>query len=101
MSDAAIIAVGSEMLGTTRLDTNSLRSTAALEDFVVSLVRKSIVGDRLDDLANDAMKRELARRFFESNRREAEARRGDMTDEEVEAEVDRAVHDYRSEQRSR
>ncbi|MDT5283386.1 MAG: hypothetical protein QOJ20_4581 [Mycobacterium sp.] len=57
-------------------------------------------GRTVDDLANDAMKRELARRFFERNRREAEARRGDMTDEEVEAEVDRAVHDYRG-QRSR
>jgi predicted transcriptional regulator len=58
-------------------------------------------GRTVDDLANDAMKCELARRFFELNRREAEARRGDMTDEEVEAEVDRTVHDYRSEQRRR
>lgn len=51
--------------------------------------------------ANDAMKRELARRFFERNRREAEARRGNMTDDEVEIEVDKAVHDWRAEQRSR
>jgi len=48
---AAIIAVGSEMLGPTRLDTNSLKITAALEDFGIEVVRKTIVGDRLDDLA--------------------------------------------------
>jgi hypothetical protein len=58
-------------------------------------------GVTVDELANDAMKREFARRFFERNRREAEGRRGSMTDEEVEAEVDKAVHDYRAEQRSR
>jgi hypothetical protein len=58
-------------------------------------------GKTVDELANDAMKRELARRFFERNRREAEVRRGNMTDEAVAAEVDKAVHDYRAEQRSR
>ncbi|HVE73165.1 MAG TPA: CinA family nicotinamide mononucleotide deamidase-related protein [Thermoanaerobaculia bacterium] len=47
---AAIIAVGSEMLGPTRVDTNSLKITAALESFGIPLVRKSIVGDRLEDL---------------------------------------------------
>jgi nicotinamide-nucleotide amidase len=50
MGTAAIIAVGSEMLGPTRLDTNSLKTTAALEEFGVDVVRKSIVGDRLADL---------------------------------------------------
>ena len=50
---AAIIAVGSEMLGPTRLDTNSLKVTGALEDFGVAVVRKSIVGDQLDDLASE------------------------------------------------
>lgn len=48
---ASIVAVGSEMLGTTRLDTNSLKITSALESHGVALVRKSVVGDRLDDLA--------------------------------------------------
>jgi nicotinamide-nucleotide amidase len=48
---AAIIAVGSEMLGPSRVDTNSLKITAALEDFGIPVVRKSIVGDQLDDLA--------------------------------------------------
>ena len=53
MPSAAIIAVGSEMLGPTRLDTNSLKLTAALEAFAVSVVRKSIVGDILADLADE------------------------------------------------
>jgi nicotinamide-nucleotide amidase len=50
MSSAAIIAVGSEMLGPVRVDTNSLKITAALEAFGVPVVRKSIVGDALADL---------------------------------------------------
>src|SRR6185436_20644797 len=50
---AAIIAVGSEMLGPSRVDTNSLKITAALEDFGIPVVRKSIVGDRLDDVATE------------------------------------------------
>jgi hypothetical protein len=58
-------------------------------------------GTTADLLAEDVMKRELARRFFERNRREAALRRGNMTDAEVEAEVDTAVHEWRTEQRSR
>ncbi|MCU1349491.1 MAG: competence/damage-inducible protein CinA C-terminal domain protein, partial [Acidobacteria bacterium] len=53
MSSAAIIAAGSEMLGTARVDTNSLKVTAALEDFGVELVRKSIVGDDLRALTGE------------------------------------------------
>src|SRR5438552_1153481 len=49
---AAIIAIGSEMLGPTRVDTNSLKITAALEDHGIEVVRKSIVGDRLDDVVD-------------------------------------------------
>ncbi|HVG23341.1 MAG TPA: CinA family nicotinamide mononucleotide deamidase-related protein [Thermoanaerobaculia bacterium] len=48
--NASIIAIGSEMLGPTRVDTNSLKITAALESFGIAVVRKSIVGDRLADL---------------------------------------------------
>jgi nicotinamide-nucleotide amidase len=48
--DASIIAVGSEMLGPVRVDTNSLKIAAALEAYGVSLVRKSVVGDLLSDL---------------------------------------------------
>jgi nicotinamide-nucleotide amidase len=53
LPSAAIIAVGSEMLGPTRLDTNSLKLTAALESFAVAVARKSIVGDTLRDLAGE------------------------------------------------
>ena len=35
MTTASIIAAGSEMLGTTRVDTNSLKITSILEDFAV------------------------------------------------------------------
>jgi len=47
---AAIIAVGSEMLGPVRVDTNSLKITVALESYGIPLVRKSVVGDALEDL---------------------------------------------------
>jgi nicotinamide-nucleotide amidase len=51
--NATIIAVGSEMLGPTRVDTNSLKVTAVLENYGVALVRKSIVGDTLADLVDE------------------------------------------------
>lgn len=50
---ASIIAIGSEMLGPSRLDTNSLKITAALEDYAVPLVRKSVVGDAQGDLVDE------------------------------------------------
>lgn len=49
--NASIIAAGSEMLGTVRVDTNSLAITAALEQYGVPLLRKSVIGDSLDDFA--------------------------------------------------
>lgn len=42
---AAVLAVGSELLGTDRLDTNSLRLTAVLERHGVELVAKEVAGD--------------------------------------------------------
>ena len=42
---ATILAVGSELLSTERLDTNSLRLTALLERFGVELAKKSVIGD--------------------------------------------------------
>ena len=42
---AAILAVGSELLGADRLDTNSLRLAAALEAHGVELALKLVVGD--------------------------------------------------------
>ena len=50
---AAILAVGSELLGTSRLDTNSLKLTKVLENFSVLLPSKSVVGDSLDDLVRE------------------------------------------------
>jgi nicotinamide-nucleotide amidase len=50
---ASIIAIGSEMLGPIRVDTNSLKITAALEQFGVPVARKSIVGDSQADLVQE------------------------------------------------
>ncbi len=50
---AAIVAVGTELLGTDRLDTNSLFLTALLDRFGVRLVRKSIVGDEEEEIARE------------------------------------------------
>jgi len=49
---AAIIAVGSEMLGASRLDTNSLEVTKKLEEWGVVLRGKAVVGDDLPDMVN-------------------------------------------------
>lgn len=51
---AAIVAIGSEMLGPFRQDTNSLWLTARLEEVGIPVVRKSVVGDDAD-----AIRREL------------------------------------------
>ena len=50
---AAILAIGSELLGPERLDTNSLRLTAALERWGIELVGKAIVGDDEDRIADE------------------------------------------------
>ncbi len=51
--NAAIIAVGTEMLGPTRLDTNSLKITEALERYAVATRRKSVVGDDVAEIASE------------------------------------------------
>ncbi len=48
---AAILAVGSELLGTVRLDTNSLRLTGLLDRYGVELVRKAVTGDSETEVA--------------------------------------------------
>ncbi|HYL04399.1 MAG TPA: competence/damage-inducible protein A [Thermoanaerobaculia bacterium] len=48
---AAILAVGSELLGTERLDTNSLRLTETLLRHGVELRRKSVIGDVEEEIA--------------------------------------------------
>ena len=49
----AIIAIGSEMLGPKRVDTNSLKLTSAIETYGGEVVRKCVVGDRLQDLVDE------------------------------------------------
>lgn len=48
---AAILAVGSELLGTERLDTNSLRITSTLDRHGVELRRKAVAGDAVEEIA--------------------------------------------------
>lgn len=50
---AAILAVGSELLGTDRLDTNSLTLTGVLERYGVELATKSVVGDSEEAIAGE------------------------------------------------
>ena len=52
-------------------------------------------GISVNELAAEALRRELARRFLDKTRREALLRRGTMSDEEVEQAVDTAVHSWR------
>lgn len=52
-STASILAVGSELLGTTRLDTNSLFLTGELEALGIRVIRKACVGDGWDDLLTE------------------------------------------------
>src|SRR3954469_9135176 len=48
---AEVIAVGSELLGSTRTDTNSLFLSERLSDLGIDLRIKSVVGDEREDLA--------------------------------------------------
>ena len=41
------------MLGPKRVDTNSLKTTAVLEEHAIPVVRKSVVGDILEDLVRE------------------------------------------------
>jgi nicotinamide-nucleotide amidase len=50
MRDAEIIAVGSEMLGADKVDTNSLFLTDQLNTLGIEVVRKSVVGDNREIL---------------------------------------------------
>jgi nicotinamide-nucleotide amidase len=50
---AAILAVGSELLGTDRLDTNSLRLTALLARYGAELRRKAVIGDSESEIAGE------------------------------------------------
>lgn len=52
---ASILAVGSELLGTTRLDTNSLFLTGELETMGLRVVRKACVGDEWPELEGEML----------------------------------------------
>jgi nicotinamide-nucleotide amidase len=52
LRSAEIIAVGSEMLGSTRVDTNSLYAAARLDELGIELHAKAVVGDDRRDLAS-------------------------------------------------
>ncbi len=58
-------------------------------------------GTTVDALATKAMGRELARLWLRRIGREAQARRGNMTDEQVEAVVEQAIQEDRAAQRGR
>lgn len=60
-----------------------------------------VEGKTVDQVATEAVKRELARRWLERTRREAETRRGTMTDDEVEATIRTAIQEWRRDERSR
>lgn len=51
--DAAILAIGSELLGPSRLDTNSLKITSLLEQHGIGVVRKVVVGDDRGQIASE------------------------------------------------
>lgn len=52
-------------------------------------------GTTVEDLTTKALERDLARRWLERIGREGQGRRGNMTDDEVEAIVERAVQESR------
>jgi predicted transcriptional regulator len=54
-----------------------------------------------DELAAQAVQELLMRRFWERNKVEAQKRRGNMTDEQVQEYVDRVIHEVRAENRER
>ena len=53
MPDAEIIAIGSELLGAEKLDTNSLFLTARLNDLGVEVAQKCVVGDSRERLTSE------------------------------------------------
>lgn len=58
-------------------------------------------GKTVDELTTEAVKRDVVRRWFETNKREAALRRGNMTDDEVNDVVQKAIQESRAEQRAR
>jgi predicted CopG family antitoxin len=69
----------------------------AVPDEIYERVQKiaTAEGTTVEELATKALERDLARRWLERVGREGQLRRGTMTDDEVEAVVERAVQESR------
>jgi predicted transcriptional regulator len=69
----------------------------AVPDEIYERVQKiaTAEGTTVEDLATKALERDLARRWLERVGREGQSRRGNMTDDEVEAVVERAIQESR------
>ena len=70
----------------------------AVPDTVYDRVRKAAAaeGTTVEQLATKALERDLARRWLDRLSREGDLRRGNMTDAEVEALIERAVQESRA-----
>lgn len=55
----------------------------------------TVEGTTVEELATKALQRDLARRWLERIGREGQPRRGNMTDDQVEAVVERAIQEFR------
>jgi predicted CopG family antitoxin len=77
--------------------------TVTLSDDVYDRMRQEAEaeGKTVDELTGEAVQRHLARRWLERTGREAQVRRGNMTDEQVEVVVEKAIQESRAEQRGR
>lgn len=69
----------------------------AVPDEIYERVQKVATseGTTVEELATKAIERDLARRWLERVGREGQLRRGSMTDDEVDAAVERAVQESR------
>jgi hypothetical protein len=70
----------------------------AVPDTVYDRVQEAATaeGTTVEQLATKALERDLARRWLDRVGREGDLRRGSMTDVEVEAIVERAIHETRA-----
>lgn len=70
----------------------------AVPDTIYDRVQEAAAaeGTTVEQLATQALERDLARRWLDRVAREGDLRRGNMTDAEVEALVERAVQESRA-----
>ena len=71
--------------------------TIAVSDEIYERVQKvaAAEGTTVEELATKALERDLARRWLERVGREGQIRRGNLTDDEVDTVVERAVQESR------